>query len=64
MAAIADRIGPTEAHERMKSKQALLVCAYDDDEKFRKFQLDGAISLAEFREEEESLDKNREIIFY
>jgi hypothetical protein len=43
---------------------SLLVCGYDDDEKFKLVHLEGAISLAEFQSKLPSLDKNHEIIFY
>ncbi len=63
MADTVERIGPHEAREHMRSG-ALLVCAYDSDEKFRQNRLDGAISLADFQARDESLPKDREIIFY
>ncbi len=58
------RISPEEARAKARSGEALLVCAYDDEEKFRKMHLEGAISLAEFRRREASLSKGQEIIFY
>jgi hypothetical protein len=48
----------------VKSGVALLVCAYDDDSKFKRMQLQGAISLNEFKSKLPSLTKDREIIFY
>ena len=42
----------------------LLVCAYDDEEKFRQNRLQGAVSLADFRARQDSIPKDREIIFY
>ncbi len=65
MADTARRIGPRQAHERLEADPAaLLVCAYDDVEKFEKYHLHGAISLDEFRARADSLPRNREIIFY
>jgi hypothetical protein len=64
MPAIAERISAREARSRVDSDEALLVCAYDDDEKCRKYYLDGAIPMSEFREMEDSLPRDREIIFY
>jgi hypothetical protein len=64
MSVVVDRIGVVEASRLVKSNSALFVCAYDDELKFRKFQLDGAISLSALRKQEATLDKNREIIFY
>ena len=46
------------------SVKALLVCAYDDDEKCRQYHLDGAIPMSEFRKRASSLAKNQEVIFY
>ncbi|UCG78861.1 MAG: ArsR family transcriptional regulator [Nitrospirota bacterium] len=58
------RISPQETREKALAGIALLVCAYDNDEKFRKMRLDGAISLSEFRQIEDTLSRDREIIFY
>jgi hypothetical protein len=60
----AQRISPEEAHTHVASGEALLVCAYDSDEKFQENRLPGAMSFAEFRGREGSLSKNQEIIFY
>jgi hypothetical protein len=59
----AERINPREANEHLRSG-AMLVCAYDNDEKFQKNHLQGAISLADFRAQEGSISRSREIIFY
>jgi hypothetical protein len=59
-----ERISPEEAYKRSKSGDALLVCAYDDDDKFRTMRLEGAISLSEFKLKLPGLSKDREIIFY
>ncbi len=58
------RISAEEVLQKAMSGSALLVCAYDDEEKFRKFHLEGAISFAEFRSKLPSLKKDHEIIFY
>ena len=58
------RIPAEEARNKVLSGQALLVCAYEDEEKFRKSNLEGAISLQEFRNRIPSLSKEQEIIFY
>lgn len=57
-------ISAAEARKHVQSDDALLVCAYDSDEKFKKACLEGAISLQELKAREETIDKNREIIFY
>lgn len=58
------RISPEETRKRVLSGSALLVCAYDDDEKFKRNQLEGAISFKEFKMRSGSLAKGKEIIFY
>ncbi len=60
----AVRISPQEAYQQVKSGKALLVCAYDSEDKFRKMQLEGAISLSEFKSKLPSLTKDQEIVFY
>jgi hypothetical protein len=63
--ATADRISPQEAREHMQSEpEALLVCAYDSDEKFQQNRLDGAMSLSQFKAQADKLPKDSEIIFY
>lgn len=58
------RVSPEEARRKATSRTALLVCAYDDDEKFKVVHLEGAISLNEFKSKLPSLAKDQEIIFY
>ena len=53
-----------EVREKVLKESALLVCAYDDDDKFEKYHLGGAISLSEFKSKTSDLDKNQEIFFY
>jgi hypothetical protein len=48
----------------VQSGETLLVCAYDNDAKFRRLRLEGAISLSEFKSHFPSLPKDREIVFY
>jgi hypothetical protein len=61
-----ERIPPEEAFEEVSSGEALLVCAYDDDEKCRKMQLENSLTLDELeellRKGEVSLD--RRLILY
>jgi rhodanese-related sulfurtransferase len=62
---MAERIRVDEARRHLQaSPSALLVCAYDSDEKCRQYWLDGAVTLSDFRARERSLPKDREIIFY
>jgi hypothetical protein len=58
------RVDVQEANGKVVAGQALLVCAYDNDQKFAQYRLEGAISLAELREKVETLAKDQEIIFY
>lgn len=53
-----------EVRQKVNSGSSLLVCAYDDAEKFARFHLEGAISLAEFESRLPSLEKSQEIFFY
>jgi len=58
------RITPEKVYAKVKSGRTLLVCAYEDDAKFKKMQLEGAVSFSEFRSKLPSLSKNQEIVFY
>jgi hypothetical protein len=59
------RIRPEEVQEKLHAGgDLLLVCAYDSQEKFQQFQLEGAIPLSEFKAMEGSIAKEREIVFY
>jgi hypothetical protein len=58
------RISPEEARKKVIKGEAILVCAYEDEEKFKKVRLQGAISLQEFRSRLTALSGEQEIIFY
>jgi rhodanese-related sulfurtransferase len=58
------RISPKEVYEKLIMGRALLVCAYEDEAKFKKMRLQGAISLNEFKSKLPSLSKDQEIVFY
>jgi len=60
----AVRILPQEAREKVRSGQAVLVCAYADDAKFARYHLEGAIPLSAFQATVGELAKDLEIIFY
>lgn len=60
----AIRITPQEAYEKVKAGQALLVCGYEEDEKFQALRLEMALSFAEFQRMLPALSKEKEIIFY
>jgi len=57
-------ISPEEVHQKLKAGKALLVCAYEDEAKFKMMPLQGAISFNEFKSKLPSLTKDQEIIFY
>ncbi len=59
-----ERISVEQAHQKVKANQALLVCAYDDEAKCRKVNLEGSLSLTSFQSRVASLPKTQEIIFY
>lgn len=59
-----ERIGPEDAYKKVRSGEALFVCAYDSEEKFATLKLQGAISVTEFKSMLPYLPKDREIIFY
>ena len=45
----AVRITPQEAYSKVKAGQAILVCGYEDEEKFKAMRLERAISFAGFQ---------------
>jgi hypothetical protein len=61
-----DRIPPEEAFEEVSSGEALLVCAYDDDEKCRKMRLERSLTLNELEEllRQGEVTRDRKVIFY
>ena len=58
------RVSPERVREEVHSGNALLVCAYDNDDKYAKMRLDGSIALSKFKSELSAISKNNEIIFY
>jgi hypothetical protein len=58
------RVTSDEIYQRLKSGAVLLVCAYEDDAKFKKLQLQAAISFNEFKSRLPSIPKDQEIVFY
>ena len=55
---------PEEARRKVLTGQALLVCAYEDDAKYQRTKLAGALSLHELEKKLASLTRDQEIIFY
>jgi hypothetical protein len=58
------RITPEEVHQKLEAGKVLLVCAYEDESKFRRMRLQGAVSFNEFKSKIPSLPKDQEIVFY
>ena len=58
------RIDPEQARPEVDSGNALLVCAYDDEEKCQRYRLTNALSFSEFQAQEAILPKARKIVFY
>ena len=59
-----ERVSAEEVYGKLKAGTAILVCAYEDEEKFKNFHLEGAISLKQFESKLSSLSKDQEIAFY
>jgi hypothetical protein len=59
-----ERITAEEVYGKLKDGSTLLVCAYDDDDKFGTVHLEGAISFNAFESKLPSLSKDQEIVFY
>jgi rhodanese-related sulfurtransferase len=60
----APLIDPQETRRKVESGEALLVCAYDDEEKCRQMHLEGAIHMPELEEKLSEIPKDKELIFY
>jgi rhodanese-related sulfurtransferase len=59
-----DKVTPQDVFEKVQSGKALLVCAYDSEDRFRQVHLEGALSLGEFKAKEGELGKDKEIVVY
>lgn len=60
------RVSPTDARVALTSgvNEAVLVCAYDDEQKCRENMLEGAITLRRFEQTLAGVPRSHEIIFY
>lgn len=59
------RISPTETRERLRAQTpALLVCAYDDEERCASMRIPGSITLRELDGQLPFVSPDQEIIFY
>jgi len=59
-----ERISPEQARRHMTANSALLVCAYENEEKLQQNHLAGAISLSVFQSRLRGMSRDQEIIFY
>lgn len=59
-----DRVPVEEARQRVQAGEALLVIAYEGEERFRQAALEGAISFDELQSRRPSLSPDQEVIFY
>jgi hypothetical protein len=59
-----ESVSAPDVREKIRHQSALLVCAYEDEEKFKAFPLEGGISLTELKSKIGELNKDQEIIFY
>ena len=57
------RILPSNMRERLNSG-AVLVCAYDDEERCRRMKIPGSITLQELESRLDTLSWDRELVFY
>jgi hypothetical protein len=62
--ASVERIGAGEARRRVAEGRAVLVCAYEDEEKCRRLKLQGAHTLRELEAGMATLPRSQEIVFY
>jgi hypothetical protein len=60
----AEIVSPKDIYEKVQTGEALLVCAYPDDEKFAKNHLKGAISFKDFEAQIEDAGQSKLIVFY
>ncbi len=58
------RIRVEEARRRVTAGEAVLVCAYDDEEKCGRFPLEGALTPRQLESRLDSIPKDRPLIFY
>ncbi|HXH84519.1 MAG TPA: ArsR family transcriptional regulator [Candidatus Tectomicrobia bacterium] len=61
--ATVERIDPEQARREVAAG-ALLVCAYDDEQKCNRMRLEGSISLHELQHRTGALRRDQPLIFY
>lgn len=60
----APLIDAQETRRKVESGEALLVCAYDDENKCKQMHLEGAIHMQELEDKLPEIPKDKELIFY
>ena len=58
------RLSAEQVRKGVTAGTTMLVCAYDDDAKFEKFKLEGAIPLSDFTAKVHEYQKDMQIVFY
>ena len=58
------RISVEDARQEVTSGKAMLVCAYEQEEKCNQVALEGSLSLSQFQQRLPSLPKEQEVIFF
>ena len=58
------RASPEDVYRKIGNGEAILVCAYEKEEKYRRLQIGGSISLSEFTKKLPAIEMDKEIIFY
>ena len=61
---LARRVSVETARTRVARGEALLVCAYEDEAKCRKYALPGSIPYATLEQRLDDLDEEQEMILY
>lgn len=57
-------INATQAREMVRRGRATLVCAYEDEDKCHKIQLEDSLTLRQFLQTADDRDRRDDIIFY
>jgi len=61
---MAVSIDVNRAKELITEGDGLLVCAYDDEDKCRSFDIDESITMSELQSELDDLPKSRPLVFF
>ena len=58
------RIDVETAHRKVVDREALLVCAYEDEERCKSIRLEGSILMRDLIEQLPWMPRDQELIFY